>query len=421
MTHDSRNASISPPAGHATTSAIVIQAMSNKVLEGIKVLDFGRFIAGPFCAALLADFGADVIRIDRVGGSEDRFVMPVTEHGEGAFFLQVNRNKRSITLDVDRPEGREVVRRLLQSTDIVVANMPPRTLESLGLDYESLRAVKPDIILTASSAFGGHESAGHRVGFDGIGQAMSGAVHLSGLPEQPMKAMVPMVDFATALSCALGTLMALYERRTSGRGQQVDASLLRTALNLASGALIEEAVLKLDRQPTGNRSPIAGPSDIFRVKDGWIIVQVIGPTMFDRWARLVGKTEVLDDPRFQDDHSRGEHGEALSDLMAQWCSQCTQEQALQQLEAARIPAGPVHSPRRALEDDTIRASGAFEWLHYPGIENALPIIAPPMTLSRTPPQIRVRPPTIGEHTDEVLRELGYDTAAIAHMRERGVI
>jgi formyl-CoA transferase len=250
---------------------------------------------------------------------------------------------------------------------------------------------------------------------------MSGAVHLSGLPEQPMKAMVPMVDFATALSCALGTVMALYERRSSGLGQQVDASLLRTALNLASGALIEEAVLKLDRQPTGNRSPIAGPSDIFRDRDGWIIVQVIGPTMFERWARLVAKPEVLDDPRFQDDHGRGEHGEALSELMAQWCAQRTQEAALQELETARIPAGPVHSPRRALEDPTIRASGAFEWLKYPGIEDVLPIVAPPLTLSRTPPEIFVRPPTIGEHTDDVLRELGYDSVAIAGMRRRGVI
>src|SRR5437667_7413046 len=202
----------------------------SKVLEGIRVVDFGRFIAGPFCAALLADFGADVIRVDRVGGSEDRFVTPVTESGEGAFFLQVNRNKRSLTLDMDRPEGREVVRRLVQTADVVVANMPPRTLANLGLDYETLSALKPDIILTASSAFGSHEDASHRVGFDGVGQAMSGAVYMSGTPENPTKAMVPVVDFATAISCALGTVLALYERRASGRGQSVEASLLQTAL-----------------------------------------------------------------------------------------------------------------------------------------------------------------------------------------------
>lgn len=392
-----------------------------KVLEGIKVLDFGRYIAGPFCAALLADFGADVIRVDRIGGSEDRFVMPVAPGGDGALFLQVNRNKRSITLDVDQPQGREVVRRLLQTTDVVVANMPPRTLAGLGLDYESLRAMKPDIILTASSAFGSHASTQDRVGFDGVGQAMSGAVHLSGLPDQPMKSMVPIVDFATALSCALGTMMALYERRSSGRGQQVQASLLHTALNLASGSLIEEAALQLGRSATGNRSPIAGPSDIFAVQDGWIIVQVIGATLFKRWTRLIGRPELIDEPRFRDDRSRGEHGEALSQLMAQWCAQRTRHGALAALEEARIPAGPVHTPRQALEDETIRASGAFQWLDYPGTSEPLPIVSPPLDLSRTPPSIRHRAPTCGEHTDEVLREIGYDGAAITALRHSGVV
>ena len=141
-----------------------------KVLEGIKVLDFGRFIAGPFCAALLADYGAEVIRIDRVGGGEDRFIVPVTEHGEGALFLQVNRNKRSMTLDLDSEEGREIVRQLVKDADVVIANMPPRTLQNLGLDYESLCRIRPDVILTASTAFGTDEAVRDRVGFDGVDQ-----------------------------------------------------------------------------------------------------------------------------------------------------------------------------------------------------------------------------------------------------------
>lgn len=392
-----------------------------KVLEGVRVLDFGRFIAGPFCAALLADFGADVIRIDRVGGSEDRFIMPVTEHGEGAFFLQVNRNKRSLTLDLDSDEGREVVRKLVEKSDVVIANMPPRTIESLGLDYESLRRIKPDIILTASSAFGSHPSVRDRVGFDGVGQAMSGAVHMTGLPDHPMKAMVPMVDFATAISCALGTVMALYERKSSAMGQEVGASLLQTGLNLASGSLIEESVLRLDRKATINRSPNYAPSDIFRVEDGWIIVQVIGPAMFKRWARLVGKPELVDDPRFDDDRKRGEHGELLSGYMSEWCARHTREEALALLEEARIPAGPVQSPRQVLEDEGVLASNPFYWTRYPGVEEPLPIVAPPISMSRTPPSIERRPPTAGEHTDEVLRELGYAPAAIKDLRARGVV
>ncbi|MFJ4291783.1 CaiB/BaiF CoA transferase family protein [Cupriavidus sp. NPDC089707] len=392
-----------------------------KVLEGIRVLDFGRFIAGPFCAALLADFGADVIRIDRIGGSEDRFVAPVTSEGEGAFFLQVNRNKRSITLDLDSEEGRAVVRKLLLTTDVVVANMPPRTIAALGLDYDSLRKVKPDIILTASSAFGADPAVRDRVGFDGVGQAMSGAVHLTGLPDHPMKSMVPVVDFSTALCCALGTMMALYERKASGQGQEVGASLLHTALTLSSGSLIEEALRGLNRQATVNRSPTYGPSDIFRVKDGWIIAQVIGTAMFRRWTNMVARADLLDDPRFADDAARGEHGEVLSDIMSDWCAGRTRDEALALLEEARIPGGPVNTPRQALEDEVVRASGAFYGVEYPGAAAQVPLVATPVSLSRTGPAIARRPPTAGEHTEEVLHGAGYTAAEIAGLRERGVI
>jgi formyl-CoA transferase len=393
----------------------------DKVLAGVKVLDLGRFIAGPFCAALLADFGADVIRVDRVGGSEDRFVMPVTREGEGAFFLQVNRNKRSLTLALETEEGKDVLRRLVQTADVVVANMPPRTITSLGLDYDSLRRVKPDIILTASSAFGSHPSVRNRVGFDGVGQAMSGAVHMTGLPDHPMKSMVPVVDFATALSCALGTVLALYERRASGCGQEVGASLLRTGLNFASGSLIEESLLRVDRKATVNRSPNYGPSDIYRVQDGWIIVQVIGQAMFERWSRMIGRAELLTDPRFEDDNKRGENGKALSELMSQWCADHTRAQALSLLEQARIPAGPVNSPRQVLDDELVRQSGAFAWLDYPGVEAPVPVVAPPVSLSRTPPFIERRAPTAGEHTDQVLSEAGYSADDIRGLRERGVV
>ncbi len=391
------------------------------VLEGVKVLDFGRYIAGPFCAALLADFGAEVIRIDRIGGGEDRFILPVTSQGEGAQFLQCNRNKRSITLDIDSAEGRAVVRRMVASADVVIANMPPRTLENLGLDYASLSAIKPDIILTASTAFGTHPAMRERVGFDGVGQAISGLVHMGGWPDQPVKAMVPVVDFPTALACALGTVLALMERKTSGKGQEVGASLQQTALNLCSASLIEEAMCKLDRKATLNRAPHYGPSDIFRVKDGWIIAQVLGQGMFKRWTRLIGRPEMFDDPRYADDKKRGEEGEYLSGLMSQWCEQRSSAQALADLEAARIPAGPVRSPRQVLGDPLLQETRAFEWMPYPGADGPVPIAATPLTLSRTPPSIRSRPPAAGEHTDEVLHEYGYSPSEIAALRERGVV
>jgi len=392
-----------------------------KVLEGIKVLDFGRFIAGPYCAALLADYGADVIRIDRVEGGEDRYIVPVTEGGEGAMFLQLNRNKRSMTLDLDSPEGRAIVRKLVADADVVIANMPPRTLRSLELDYESLCRIKPDIILVASTAFGTSEAVCDRVGFDGVGQALSGAVHIAGQPEQPQKAMVPVVDFATSFACALGTMLALYERQRSGKGQEVSASLLCTGLNMASGALIEEALLGLDRQAMGNRSPSYGPSDIFKAKDGWLITQVIGRPMFKRWTQLVGRPELLDDPRFADDTLRGEHSGVLSACMNQWCGELTQSEALALLEKARIPAAPINSPRQTLEDETVRAAGVIQWMDYPGAPRKVPIFATPVSLSRTPPQILKRAPLNGEHTDEILAGLGLDSQAIDALRQRKIV
>ncbi|MGC3987343.1 MAG: CoA transferase [Pseudorhodoferax sp.] len=392
-----------------------------KVLEGIKVLDFGRFIAGPYCAALLADYGADVVRIDRVEGGEDRYIVPVTEGGEGAMFLQLNRNKRSLTLDLASAEGRAIVRKLVAGADVVVANMPPRTLQSLGLDYDSLRQVRPDIILVASNAFGNAPAVRDRVGFDGVGQALSGAVHMAGTPGQPQKAMVPVVDFATAFACAFGAMLALYERQRTGVGQEVGGSLLCTGLNMASGALIEEALLGLDRPATLNRAGSYAPSDIFQARDGWFIIQVIGRPMFRNWAQLVGHPEFLDDPRFADDRLRGEHGAFLSGVMSDWCRDKSLEQALAALEKARIPAGPVNSPRQALQDETIRAAELIQWMDYPGAPKPVPIFATPVSLSRTPPELRLRAPLNGEHTDAVLAEIGLDAAAIADLRQKKVV
>ncbi|QEY63064.1 CoA transferase [Metapseudomonas lalkuanensis] len=392
----------------------------SKVLEGIRVLDFGRYIAGPFCGALLADMGADVIRVDRVGGSEDRFVMPVTEHGDGAVFLQANRNKRSITLELGSDEGRRVVRRLVESADIVIANMPAPTLTNLGLDYESLKAIKSDIILVAPSAFGDSALLRDKIGFDGVGQAMSGGVYLSGYPDQPMKSMVPVVDFATAIACALGAVAALYERNRSGEGQKVESSLLQTALNFSSGYLIEEQLLKLDRQASGNRSQSYGPSDIFKASDGWIIVQVIGPSMFKRWAKIMGRPELLDDPRFADDELRGQNGSLLSELMAEWCNKRSRNQALQELATAKIPAGPVYSPAEVHADQAIANSGAFVWLQHPQHVEA-PYVAAPLNLSRTPLEITRHAPLVGEHTEEILSEFGFDAEEIKDLRHNNVV
>ena len=391
------------------------------VLDGIRVLDFGRYIAGPYCAALLGEFGADVIRVEKREGSEDRYQAPVTATGDGALFLQMNRNKRAMTLDPMTAEGREIVRKLVRTADVVVANLPPQTLTAMGLDHASLVAAKPDIILTTVSAYGRGGPYSSRVGFDGIGQVMSGAVYMTGEPDQPHRAQVAWVDFATALHCAFGTMAALMARERTGEGQVVEGALLATAVTLTNALLIEQAVIKADRIPTGNRGQTAAPVDIFRTKDGFIIVQVIGQPLYERWAALMGEAHWLTDPRFKDDISRGNHGELISQRMAHWCAQRTSAEALETLGAAKIPAGEVLRPQQTLDDPHIQAMNFFQATEFPGIPRPAPLAKVPVFLSRTGGSIRRRPPTLGEHTEEIMGELGYDADAISSFRRRGII
>ena len=390
------------------------------VLAGVRVLDFGRYIAGPYCAALLADLGADVIRIERIGGGEDRLVAPVGADGVGAMYLAMNRNKRAMTLDPACPEGREIVRKLVATADVVVANLPPEVLRSLALDLDSLRRVRPDIILTTVTAFGAGGPWSHKHGFDGIGQVMSGSAYLTGTPEQPMRAAVAWVDFGTASVSAFGTLAALMAREQTGRGQKVEAALLRTAVAFNNPTLVEQQVVRPDRVATVNRGQTSAPSDLFRTRDGWIIAYAIGGPMFTRWARLMGEEHWLNDPRFKDDLARGDNGETISKRMSEWTGERTTAEALAALEKAKIPAGPLYSPQQALEDAHIRAAGLLADTEYPGLPRPVPLAPTPVDLSDTPGRFRHRAPMLGEHTDAVLTELGYDAAGIAGLRARGV-
>ncbi len=393
----------------------------SQVLEGIRVLDFGRYIAGPYCACLLGDMGADVIRVEKSGGSEDRWVVPIAEGGEGSLFMQVNRNKRGITLNPRSDEGREIVRKLVATSDVVVANLPPQTLESMGLDYATLCESKPDIILATVSAYGHGGPWSHRVGFDGVAQAMSGAMHMSGHKEEPMRSYYPWVDFTTAILTAFGTMVAILERQKTGRGQQVEGSLLMSALTVGNTALIEQDVIEANRVATGNRAQTAAPSDCFRTKDGWVLMMVVGQPLFERWANLMGEPHWLEDPRFKDDLARGDHGDVISERMARWCETRTTEQCLAELDAARLPAGPVLSPQEALDHEHIRAMRFMLAVDYPGLAKPAPVADTPVRLSETPGGIRHRAPVLGEHTGEVLSEIGYDEAAVARLHDTGVV
>lgn len=390
-------------------------------LAGIRVLDFGRYIAGPYCAALLADMGADVIRIERRDGGEDRNLAPLSDTGDGALFMNMNRNKRGLTLDPSHPQSAEIKRRLLARADVVVANLPVDVLQKLGLDYEALKSIKPDIILTMISAFGSTGPYAKRAGFDSLAQAMSGAMSLTGFPGAPVRSVAAFEDFGTALHAAFGTMVALYERQRTGQGQVVEGALLATGVMFMQSLLAERHVTGVAREQRGNAGFHSAPNDTYRTRDGWIVVHTIGPPMFARWAKLMEREDLSADPRCADDLARGDNYRLITEVMAAWTEARTTAEALQQLEAARLPAGPVYTLPEVLDDPQVRARELLQYVEYPGSPTAIPLASTPVRLSATPGEVRRRAPLLGEHTAEVLSELGFSGAEIAAFQAAAVV
>ncbi len=388
-------------------------------LAGIRVLDLGRYIAAPFCAQMLSNEGAEVIRVEPPEGATDREVMPIGLEGRGGLYLQVNANKKSLTLDYTNPAGRAVLDALIGTSDVLIVNLPYKALRQLKLDYESLTAIKPDIILTTISAFSYGGEDRDRVGFDGTGQALSGAMYLTGFGDSPTREAVSYVDYATAMSAAFATLSALIDRRRSGRGQHVQCSLMGTALTMMNAMLMEEASGYRSRKPIGNRSPIAGPSDLFRAKDGWLMIQVIGDPMFGRWASMMGRPELTSDPSFRSDSDRGENGAELSAIQQDWCAARSVAECLAELAASRLPACRCLTPKGTLALDSFG-----DYVDPVLIEEkgwSLPLVTRAIRTEASAHAPRRMAPSLGADTQALLGQLGLDRAKLADLKAQGAI
>ncbi|MEL7030566.1 MAG: CoA transferase, partial [Pseudomonadota bacterium] len=275
------------------------------------------------------------------------------------------------------------------------ANLPPKALARLGLEEEAFRERYPQVVLATQTGFGLRGPDKDKGGFDGVGQALSGAMYLSGVPGAPMKAAAPYVDFSTAVLSALGVLAALMARDKTGRGQHVDTALLGTALSVMGAYLVEEAVGETGRVGTGNRVQTSAPSDVFATKDGNVLTHVVGDGLFARWARLIGEPDLADRPDYRGDQSRGDARDALCAKMADWCAERTTEEAVAALEDAGVPCGPVLSPADALSNPQVEAMGFLKPMTFPGLPRPAPVPNLPIRFSDLEAGLAASPPAVG--------------------------
>ncbi|AKQ56066.1 CaiB/BaiF CoA transferase family protein [Bordetella hinzii] len=393
---------------------------ASPALRRFRVLDLSRVRAGPTCVRMLADFGADVIRIEPPPGIDPNEAMFAADRWSGDF-QNLNRNKRSLTLNLKKPEGLEVFRRLVAGADVVVENWRPDVKQRLGVDYASLRALNPRIILASISGFGQTGPYAGRPGFDQIVQGMGGLMSVTGLPGQgPVRAGLAVADSSTGLYAAIGILTALLEREVSGEGQWVHASLLHAQIammDFQAARYLNDGDVPVQE---GNDHPTSSPMGLFRARDGAFNLGASGEGNWKRFCQALGRGDWLADPDYQNEKLRVRHRQRLNAEIQAVFEREPVAHWVELLNAAGVPAGPVYTVPQMFEDAQVRHLGvARRCAAWQGGERTL--ITQPVTLTRTPAEIERTAPGWGEHTDEVLREAGYGDQDIRRLHEAGVV
>ena len=392
-------------------------------LSGIKVLDLSRFIAGPHCAMLLGDLGADVVKVERtLAGDDTRSLGPYIA-GESIYFMMFNRNKRSLTLNFRNPEAQDLLRRLVLEADVLVENFRPGTMEKMGCGWEDLRKINPRLVMARLSGFGQENSLAAEPCFDGIAQAITGFMDLTGDPKGgPMMAGTFLVDYATALHATIGILAALNHRNNTGEGQVVDVSLIGGATSMLMTAIPEYLVNGRRMTRAGNRDRYAAPANTFKAKDGvWLHMVAGNKAHFPRFARMIGKPELLDDPRFSTLEQRMENVDAIEAIAAEWIGARNADEVLAALRVAELPSARIRTIEEVANDPYMREAGHIVDVVHPRA-GVVPMQGPPVGLGSTPTAVRRPPPVLGEHVSEVLHDwLSLDDAEIDRLKAATII
>ncbi|MCA8245434.1 MULTISPECIES: CaiB/BaiF CoA transferase family protein [Burkholderia] len=403
-------------------------------LSHIRVLDLTRVLAGPWCAQTLADFGADVIKVERPGAGDDtrHWGPPYLKDADGAdtaeaaYYLAANRNKRSVTVDIATPEGQQIVRELAAQSDVVLENYKVGQLKKYGLDYESLRAVKPDLVYCSVTGFGQTGPYAHRAGYDFIVQGIGGFMSITGERDGepgggPQKAGVAIADLATGLYSTIAVLAALAHRDRTGEGQYIDMALLDVQVALLAN--MNTNFLASGKPPVrwGNAHPNIVPYQTFQTSDGWIIVAVGNDGQFRKFVEAGGRPELADDARFATNPSRVRHRDTLVPILAEMVKARGKADWIGALEAAGVPCGPINDLGEVFDNEQVVARGMQVSLPHPcGAD--VKLVRNPIRMSATPPDARTAPPLLGAQTEDVLRDmLGYDDERIAALKAKQAI
>ncbi len=374
-------------------------------LAGIRILDFSRMLAGPFCTALLADVGADVIKVEGASGDDARHFAPKVE-GESAYFMLINRGKRSITLNLKDPEGRAIAHRLAATADIVVENFKPGVTERLGIDYNTLAAINPKLVYASISGFGQEGPLSHRPAYDIIAQAMSGLMSINGSKgAEPTRVGESVGDLVAGLQATWAILAALHGRERDGRGQHIDVAMVDSLFSIMVTALSQ--YLFTGEVPTrvGNANPISAPLDSFRASDGHLIIAVANDTLFARLAEVVGQPDLAVDPRFAADSARKANEAALKAILEDWTMARTVAEAVEALESAAVPASPIQSLDEVVASAHAGARGLVRHVLHPSV-GRVPVVPQPAHFLGSGPSEPRPAPLLGQHTDEILAEIG---------------
>ena len=394
----------------------------SRPLEGIRVLDFSRVLSGPYCAMVLGDLGADIIKVERDGAGDDLrgWGPPFMPDGESTYFLSVNRNKRSVVLDLKTQSGRDLALRLAQASDVVLENFRPEVMESLGLDYGRLSALHPGLIYCSITGYGTTGPLAGRPGYDVITQGMGGLMSVTGEPDgAPMRVGVAIVDLVTGLYSAVAILGALQSRMRSGKGQRVDLSLLESCLsvmpNLTAGYLMAgEKPVRL-----GNGHPNTVPYKGFPTRDGNLTLAVGNDGQWQRLCKAMGHPEFADDPRYAENRARIARRSEVEELVSGWFRERNTDEWVKLLADAEVPCGPIHTIDRILSDSQIEALGLLKTLVHP-TSGALRVVGAPFHFSADDTEPYLPPPRLGEHTGAVLKELlSLNDADLRELEQKG--